>query len=239
MPEETPEIKPEETEAGVQAADALRAFGALMIAPPPHDGIQCLTIIGEIEGHTLLPPTSKTTKYEHLIPLLASIEQNPDIKGVLFLMNTVGGDIEAGLAIAELIAGMAKPTVTLVLGGGHSIGVTLAVSSDASFITPTATMTIHPVRICGQVITASQTYDYFNRMQDRILDFIVRHSKIKLKALRALMLNTGELANDIGTVLIGKEAVDNGLIGAIGGIKDAREKLAELIALNEEDEESM
>ncbi len=229
MSEETPEVKPEETEAGAAAIDSMRAVGALLIAPPPHDGVQCLTIIGEIEGHTLLPSSSKSTKYEHLIPLLASIEQNQDIKGVLFLMNTVGGDIEAGLAIAELIAGMSKPTVTLVLGGGHSIGVTLAVSADASFITPTATMTIHPVRICGQVITASQTYDYFNRMQDRILDFIVRHSKIKLKALRALMLNTGEMANDIGTVLIGKEAVECGLIGAIGGISDAYGKLAELI----------
>ncbi len=237
MPNEQPEITPEETEAVVNAADSLKAFGALMIAPPPHDGVQCLTIIGEIEGHMLLPPTSKTTKYEHIIPLLASIEQNPDIKGVLFLMNTVGGDIEAGLAIAELIAGMSKPTVTLVLGGGHSIGVTLAVSANASFITPTATITVHPVRISGQIITASQTYDYFNRMQDRILDFIVRHSKIKLKALRALMLNTGELANDIGTVLIGKEAVDNGLIGALGGIKDARERLAELIEINEANEE--
>ncbi len=235
MPIDPPEVTPEETEAGVQAADSLKTFGAIMIAPPPHDGVQCLTIIGEIEGHTLLPPTSKTTKYEHLIPLLASIEQNPEIKGVLFLMNTVGGDIEAGLAIAELIAGMSKPTVTLVLGGGHSIGVTLAVSSRASFITPTATITIHPVRISGQVITASQTYDYFNRMQDRILEFIVRHSNIKLKALRALMLNTSELANDIGTVLIGKEAVDCGLIGAIGGIKDAREKLMELIELYDEE----
>ena len=233
MPEETPEVKPEDAESGVQAIDAIRSVGTPMIAPPPQDGVQCLTIIGEIEGHTLLPPQSKTTKYEHIIPLLASIEQNPEIRGVLFLMNTVGGDIEAGLAIAELIAGMSKPTVTLVLGGGHSIGVTLAVSARASFITPTATITIHPVRISGQVITASQTYDYFNRMQDRILDFIVRHSDIKLDALRALMLNTSELANDIGTVLIGEEAVEYGLIGAIGGISDAYEKLAELIEEND------
>ncbi len=235
MPEETPEVKPEDADLGAQALDSIRAVGTPLLALPPQDGVQCLTIIGEIEGHTLLPASSKTTKYEHLIPLLASIEQNPEIKGVLFLMNTVGGDIEAGLAIAELIAGMSKPTVTLVLGGGHSIGVTLAVSSSASFITPTATITIHPVRISGQVITASQTYDYFNRMQDRILDFIVRHSKIKQKALRALMLNTSELANDIGTVLIGKEAVDCGLIGAIGGISDAYGKLAELIESAEEE----
>ena len=132
MPEDTPEVTPEETDQGVQPSDSLSAFGALMIAPPPQDGVQCLTIIGEIEGHTLLPASSKTTKYEHLIPLLASIEQNPEIKGVLFLMNTVGGDIEAGLAIAELIAGMSKPTVTLVLGGGHSIGASLAITSGSS-----------------------------------------------------------------------------------------------------------
>lgn len=235
---ESPEIRSEQTpsddaEAGDQTLDTLESVGAQLVAPPPQDGIQCLTIIGEIEGHMALPPTSKTTKYEHIIPLLASIEHNPQIKGVLLLMNTMGGDIEAGLAIAELIAGMSKPTVSLVLGGGHSIGITLAVSARASFITPTATMTIHPVRMSGLIITVAQTYEYFNKMQDRILGFIVSHSSIKLEDLRALMLNTSELANDIGTVLIGQEAVDYGIIGAVGGIWDARKKLCELIAQEE------
>lgn len=195
----------------------------------PRGNIHCLNIIGQIEGHMILPPQTKTTKYEHVIPQLVSVEENPDIDGLLILLNTVGGDVEAGLAIAELIAGMRKPTVSLVLGGGHSIGVPLAVSSDYSFIAPSATMTIHPLRINGLVIGVMQTFDYFRKMQNRITDFITNHSKIQKADLHRLMLDTDEMANDVGTILFGKNAVECGLIDSIGTLSDALEKLYELI----------
>ncbi|MFV9567516.1 ClpP family protease [Thermoanaerobacter mathranii] len=197
--------------------------------PNFESNIHCLTIIGQIEGHMILPPQNKTTKYEHIIPQLVAIEENPNIKGVLILLNTVGGDVEAGLAIAEMIASLSKPTVSIVLGGGHSIGVPLAVSANYSYIVPSATMTIHPIRMTGMVVGVPQTFDYFNKMQDRIVEFIVRNSKIKRETFMELMLKTGELANDIGTILVGKEAVDYGLIDEIGGIKEALNMLRNII----------
>ena len=197
--------------------------------PNFESNIHCLTIIGQIEGHMILPPQNKTTKYEHIIPQLVAIEENPNIKGVLILLNTVGGDVEAGLAIAEMIASLSKPTVSIVLGGGHSIGVPLAVSANYSYIVPSATMTIHPIRMTGLIVGVPQTFDYFNKMQDRIVEFIVRNSKIKRDTFMKLMLKTGELANDIGTILVGKEAVDYGLIDEIGGIKEALKRLHNMI----------
>ena len=195
----------------------------------PRGNIYCLTIIGQIEGHVLLPPQSKSTKYEHILPQLVSVEEDEDIDGMLILLNTVGGDVEAGLAISEMIAGMKKPTVSLVLGGGHSIGVPLAVSSDYSFIAPSATMTIHPLRMNGTVLGVSQTFRYLDKMQDRIIKFIVRNSDISFEKLKELMLATDEMATDMGTVLLGKSAVRYGLINRVGGISDALEKLYSMI----------
>lgn len=183
--------------------------------------IHCLTIIGQVEGHYILPPSNKTTKYEHVIPQLVAIEESEDIDGLLIILNTVGGDIEAGLAIAELIAGMKKPTASLVLGGGHSIGVPLAVSADRSFIVPTATMTIHPVRMNGLVLGVPQTLSYFDKMQERIVSFVSQNSKIPPERFRELMMATGELVMDVGTVLDGENAVKEGLIDNIGNLKDA------------------
>jgi len=191
--------------------------------------IHCLTVIGQIEGHMVLPPQNKTTKYEHVIPQLVAIEESEEIDGLLLVLNTVGGDVEAGLAIAEMIASMSKPTVSLVLGGGHSIGVPMAVSTKYSFIAPSATMTIHPIRLNGMVIGVPQTYEYFDRMQDRVVQFVTKNSKISKENFRELMLKTGELANDVGTVLFGEEAVQHGLIDETGGLKDALKKLYELI----------
>lgn len=183
--------------------------------------IYTLTIIGQIEGHQALPENIKTTKYEHVIPLLAAVEESEDIDGLLLLLNTVGGDIEAGLAIAELIAGMKKPTVSLVLGGGHSIGIPLAVSARKSFIVPTATMTVHPVRHSGMVLGVPQTLRYFEQMQERIVSFVAGHSGISARRFTQLMHNTGELVMDMGTVLGGEQAVEEGLIDAIGNLGDA------------------
>lgn len=194
--------------------------------------IHCLTVIGQIEGHNILPPQSKTTKYEHILPQLVSVEEDENTDGMLILLNTVGGDVEAGLAIAEMIAGMNKPTVSLVLGGGHSIGVPLAVASDYSFIAPSATMTIHPLRMNGTVLGVSQTFKYLDKMQDRIIKFVVRNSNISFEHFKTLMLATDEMAIDMGTVLLGKNAVSCGLIDQIGGVSDALEKLYELIAKN-------
>nr|WP_245543957.1 ATP-dependent Clp protease proteolytic subunit [Mahella australiensis] len=191
--------------------------------------IHCLTIIGQIEGHIVLPPQNKTTKYEHVIPQLVAVEESREVEGLLVVLNTVGGDVEAGLALAEMIATLSKPTVSLVLGGGHSIGVPLAVSTDYSFIVPSATMTIHPIRMSGMIIGVPQTYEYFNKMQDRILQFICDHSHITIDKLKEYMLKTGELANDIGTVLIGEEATRCGLIDEIGGVSKAIIKLKQLI----------
>ena len=191
--------------------------------------IQLLTVIGEVEGHECLAANSKTTKYEHVIPMLAAVEENPDLHGLLVLINTVGGDVESGLAIAEMIASLSKPTVSLVLGGSHSIGVPLAVSTDYSYIVPTGTMMIHPVRMTGLVIGVAQTFDYFQKIQDRISGFIVEHSRIQKGRLMKLMLETGELTKDVGSVLVGEQAVQEGVIDAVGGISDAFCKLRELM----------
>lgn len=191
--------------------------------------IYTLTIIGQVEGHQVAPETVKTTKYEHVLPLLAGIEESEDIDGLLLLLNTVGGDIEAGLAIAEMIAGMKKPTVSLVLGGGHSIGIPLAVCTKESFITPTASMTVHPVRMTGLVVGAPQTFRYFQRIQEQIADFVTTNSKISRKKFEQYMMATGEMATDVGTILYGKEAVDSGLIDHLGGLNDALFALHEMI----------
>lgn len=188
-----------------------------------------MTIIGEIEGHELLGNSSKATKYEHIIPRLAMIEDNEEIDGVLILIHTMGGDVEAGLAIAEMIASISKPTVSLVLGGSHSIGVPIAVSSDYSFIVPTGTMVIHPVRTNGMVIGVSQTFEYFKQIQDRIVSFVCGHCDITQQRLEKLMLETGFLTKDVGSVLVGKQAVKEGIIDEVGGMEDAYRKLLELI----------
>jgi len=197
--------------------------------------IHLMTIIGEVEGHETLSSQSKTTKYEHVLPQLASVEDSSDIDGVLILLNTVGGDVEAGLAIAEMISSLSKPTVSLVLGGSHSIGVPLAVSSDYSFIVPSGTMIIHPVRMSGMVIGVIQTYEYFERIQERILNFIIRNSKIEKNRLKELMLDTSKLAKDVGTILDGKEAVKVGIIDEVGGIKQALDKLNKMIEKRQTD----
>lgn len=183
--------------------------------------IQCLTVIGQIEGHQILPEDAKTTKYEHVMPLIAAVEEAEDIDALLILLNTMGGDVEAGLAIAELIAGMKKPTASLVLGGGHSIGVPMAVAAKRSFIAPTAAMTVHPVRLTGVVIGVPQTYNYFSRIQERIVRFVTAHSHIERENFMRLMTNTDELANDVGSVIYGEEAVSLGLIDAVGTLSDA------------------
>ena len=189
--------------------------------------IHCLSIIGQIEGHQVLPEDTKTTKYEHIMPLLAAVEESEEIKGLLILLNTVGGDVEAGLGIAELIAGMKKPTVSLVLGGGHSIGVPLAVAASKSFIAPSAAMTIHPVRLNGVVIGVPQTYNYFARIQERIVSFVTTHSNVSREMYTKLMMQTDELANDVGSVIYGEEAVNCGLIDSIGTLSDALDYLHE------------
>ena len=191
--------------------------------------IYTLTIIGQVEGHQVLPETAKTTKYEHVLPLLAGIEESEEIDGLLLLLNTVGGDIEAGLAIAEMIAGMKKPTVSLVLGGGHSIGIPLAVCTKKSFITPTASMTVHPVRMTGLVVGAPQTFRYFQRIQEQIADFVTANSGITKEQFESYMMATGEMATDVGTILYGKEAVASGLIDKLGGLSDALTALHKMI----------
>ena len=191
--------------------------------------IYTLTIIGQVEGHQILPENAKTTKYEHILPLLASIEESEEIDGLLLLLNTVGGDIEAGLAIAEMVAGMKKPTVSLVLGGGHSIGIPLAVCTKHSFITPTASMTVHPVRMTGLVVGAPQTFRYFERIQEQIADFVTGNSRVDREKFLELMMRTGELATDVGTIVYGKEAVRLGLIDELGGLSDALGCLHQMI----------
>ena len=195
----------------------------------PKSNIECLTIIGQIEGHNILSNQTKTTKYENIIPKLIEFEENKDAKGLLVILNTAGGDVEAGLAIAELISGLSKPTVSIVLGGGHSIGVPLAVSADYSFIVPSATMTLHPVRTNGLIIGAPQVFRYFNKLQESIYNFIVTHSNTKIETLRKLMFDTDEIANDIGTVLFGDETVKYGIIDSVGTISQAIAKLKEMI----------
>lgn len=196
--------------------------------------IQLISIIGEVEGHESLALPNKATKYEHVLPQLAAIEDNEEIDGALIILNTVGGDVEAGLAISEMIASLSKPTVSLVLGGSHSIGVPLAVSSDYSFIVPTGTMIVHPVRMSGMVIGVTQTFEYLEQIQDRILNFVVEHSQISYEELKGLMLATKQLVKDVGSILIGKETVEKGIINEVGGIKDALAKLKEMIQKEKE-----
>ncbi|WP_242035327.1 ClpP family protease [Mesobacillus harenae] len=201
--------------------------------------IHCLTIVGQIEGHLQLPPQNKTTKYEHLIPQIVAIEQNQNIEGLLVILNTVGGDVEAGLAISEMLASLSKPTVSLVLGGGHSIGVPIAVACDYSFIAETATMTIHPVRLTGLVIGVPQTFEYLDKMQDRVINFVTRNSNISEEDFKELMFAKGNLTRDIGTNVVGSEASDFGLIDEVGGVGQALKKLNELIELNKDKNEGI
>ena len=202
---------------------------ALPVTANDTSNIFCLTIIGQVEGHMVLPPQNKTTKYEHVIPQLVAAEQNPKIEGILVILNTVGGDVEAGLAIAEMISSLSKPTVTLVLGGGHSIGVPIAVSSNHSMIAETATMTIHPIRLNGLVIGVPQTFEYMEKMQERVIRFVTSHSNISEEKFKELMFKTGELTRDIGTTVIGADAVKVGLINQVGGIGDAIQVMNRLI----------
>lgn len=219
---QTPDMKKEEREQVVELGSD--------ITKSAQGNIYTLTIIGQVEGHQVAPENVKTTKYEHVLPLLAGIEESEDIDGLLLLLNTVGGDIEAGLAIAEMIAGMKKPTVSLVLGGGHSIGIPLAVCTKKSFITPTASMTVHPVRMTGLVVGAPQTFRYFQRIQEQIADFVTTNSRISKEDFEAYMMATGEMATDVGTILYGKEAVASGLIDKLGGLNDALSALHKMIA---------
>ena len=222
--QDNPEMKKQEQEQIVElGADLTKT---------KKGNIYTLTIIGQVEGHQVAPETVKTTKYEHVRPLLAGIEESDDVDGLLLLLNTVGGDIEAGLAIAEMIAGMKKPTVSLVLGGGHSIGIPLAVCTKKSFITPTASMTVHPVRMTGLVVGAPQTFRYFQRIQEQIADFVTTNSGISRKKFEQYMMATGEMATDVGTILYGKEAVSSGLIDRLGGLNDALTELHNMIENN-------
>ena len=229
----SPEAEPPPERLGFRRARlalrSLREFGQMGMAGMPVSPIHCLTIIGQIEGHLVLPPKNKTTKYEHVLPQLVAVEQNPNIKGLLVMLNTIGGDVEAGLAIAEMVAGLSKPVVSLIIGGGHSIGIPIAVAARKSFIASTATMTIHPIRLSGFILGVSQTWEYLERMQDRVIDFVVSHSKITKEKYKELMFRSGELARDIGTVLVGKDAVKVGLIDEVGGISSALVALEEMI----------
>ena len=220
--------KDEQGALGEQTTQPIVDFGSALIQSK-QGSVHVLTIVGQIEGHQLLPTTSKSTKYEHVMPLLAMVEESDQVDGLLVLLNTVGGDIEAGLGIAELIAGMSKPTVSLVLGGGHSIGVPLAVSAKCSFIAPSAAMTIHPVRMNGLVIGVPQTFYYFERIQERIIQFVTANSNVKREDFAELMLRTGELAADVGSVIYGEEAVKLGIIDRVGGLSDALDCLHEMI----------
>jgi ATP-dependent protease ClpP protease subunit len=218
---------------------SVESLGQTAPVQSDESNIYCLTIIGQVEGHVVLPPQNKTTKYEHIIPQLVAVEQNDKVEGLLVILNTVGGDVEAGLAISEMIASLSKPTVSLVLGGGHSIGVPVAVSTDYSFIAETASMTIHPIRLTGMVIGAPQSFEYLEKMQERVIRFVVRHSRIDENVFRSLMLNTGEMARDIGTTVVGRDAVGYGLIDEIGGLGSAMAKLHQLIEERRQKKASM
>jgi len=226
-----PEQPAEAPNTNNQAPPAVQTINQLgqMTTPSGESNIFCMSIIGQIEGHLVLPPQNKTTKYEHVIPQIVAAEQSRSIEGVLIVLNTVGGDVEAGLAIAEMIASLSKPTVTVVLGGGHSIGVPIAVSSNYSIIAESATMTIHPIRLNGLVIGVPQTFEYLDKMQERVVRFVTSHSRIKEEKFKELMFKTGELNRDIGTSVVGPDAVKYGLIDAIGGVGEAIQKLNQLI----------
>jgi ATP-dependent protease ClpP protease subunit len=209
--------------------NTLKNFGEMKLPAAVESNIHVLSIVGQVEGHMVMPSQNKTTKYEHIIPQLVALEQNDKIEGILVILNTVGGDVEGGLAIAEMINTLSKPVVSLVLGGGHSIGVPIAVASNYSFIAETATMTIHPIRLTGLVIGVPQTYEYLDKMQDRVIKFVQKHSNITEEKFRELMFRTGELARDIGTVLVGEDATQCGLINEVGGVSSAIKKLNQLI----------
>ena len=216
-------------EKGPSLIDKIQQLGQTNIPQMSDSKIHCLTIIGQIEGHMALPPQTKTTKYEHVIPQIVAIEQNPKIEGLLVILNTVGGDVEAGLALAEMLASLSKPSVSIVLGGGHSIGVPIAVSCSHSFIAETATMTIHPIRLTGLVIGVPQTFEYLDKMQDRVIHFVTKHSNISEEDFKELMFAKGNLTRDIGTNVVGKDAVEIGLIDGVGGVGEAMRKLNSLI----------
>ena len=227
MSDERPNTVPEERDTPQQQ---LVEMGSSVVKTR-HGTVHCLTIIGQVEGHTVAPNNCKTTKYEHVLPLLAAIEESEDVNGLLLLINTMGGDIEAGLSIAEMIAGMTTPTVTLVLGGGHSIGIPLAVSGRKTFIAPSASMTIHPVRMSGTMIAAPQTYHYFDRIQERIIRFVAKNSRVEADQFRELMLHSGDMSNDVGSIVYGEQAVELGLLDEVGMLRDA---LASLYGMMEE-----
>lgn len=233
--EPTPEVPVKKTRQAKKSAtvENIQELGSTEV-PAAKSNIHVMTIIGQIEGHMVLPPQNKTTKYEHVIPQLVAVEQSADIEGLLVLLNTVGGDVEAGLAIAEVIASLSKPAVSVVLGGGHSIGVPIAVSGMYSYIAETASMTIHPIRLTGLVIGAPSSFDYLEKMQERINKFVVGHSKVTEKKWKELLYKTGDLSRDIGTSVVGKDAVQFGLIDAVGGIAEANNKLKELIKAQKE-----
>lgn len=234
MSEKTKPAEPTEPHKGdSESTQSILDFGSALTRTP-YGAVYCLTVIGQIEGHSVAGNSAKTTKYEHVLPLLAKLEESDEVDGVLFLLNTVGGDVEAGLAIAELIAGMRKPTVSIVLGGSHSIGVPLAVAAQRSFAVPSAAMTIHPVRMSGTVIAAPQTYQYFQRLQERIVAFVSGHSGISAKRFEELMLKKEDMAADVGSVLYGEEAVKEGIIDAVGGLSDGLAALYEMIGKKKE-----
>lgn len=228
---EEPNKDPQCPEGMAEKTELITQFGQTQL-PEAKSNIHVITIVGQVEGHLVMPPQNKTTKYEHIIPQLVAVEQSPDIEGLLVILNTVGGDVEAGLAIAEMIKTLSKPTISLVLGGGHSIGVPIAVAADYSFIAHSATMTIHPIRLTGLVIGVQQSFDYLDKMQDRVINFITANSKIDEASFRNLMTKTGELARDIGTVIVGQEAVKLGLIDELGGVGEAIKKMKSLIEEN-------
>lgn len=236
MQETQPEEQKGQKTSGI--VEKIQQLGQTNVPQMEQSNIHVVTIIGQIEGHMQLPPQNKTTKYEHIIPQLVAAEQNQKLEGMLVILNTVGGDVEAGLAIAEMIASMSKPTVTLVLGGGHSIGVPIAVASDYSYIAETATMTIHPVRLTGLVIGVPQTFEYLDKMQERVIKFVTRNSDITEEKFKELMFSKGNLTRDIGTNVVGPDAVEYGMIDEVGGIGKAIKKLNELIEKNKESAET-
>lgn len=241
--EKEPSKKGDQNQGDQENASSLvqkiQQLGQSNVPQAPESNIHVLSIIGQVEGHVQLPPQNKTTKYEHLLPQLIAIEQNPKIEGLIVLLNTVGGDVEAGLALSEMIASISKPTVSIVLGGGHSIGVPIAVATDYSYITPTATMTIHPIRLTGLVIGVPQTFEYLDKMQERVINFVIHHSNIKEEKFNELMFAKGNLTRDIGTNVIGDDAVTYGLIDGVGGVQNAMAKINELIKANKGPEDQV
>ncbi|MDQ0299190.1 ATP-dependent protease ClpP protease subunit [Salibacterium salarium] len=232
---QTPSKQPDKEDQKSSLVNKIQELGQTNVAEMENSNIHCITVVGQIEGHMQLPPQNKTTKYEHIIPQLVAVEQNPKIEGLMLILNTVGGDVEAGLAISEMVASMSKPTTALVLGGGHSIGVPIAVAAKHSFIAETATMTIHPIRLNGLVIGVPQTFEYLEKMQERVINFVTHHSNIEEETFKDLMFAKGNLTRDIGTNVIGEDAVKYGLIDTVGGIGSALQRLNELIEESKDD----